>query len=315
MSVTQAIPIYTRRNYTARYFIESLPNLHSNDTDLRMVAIPAGSFVMGAPEMEAESRDNERPQHEVNVSAFCMGKYPVTQAQWRSVASMPKIKQDIKEDPSNFKGNNLPVEQVSWFEAVEFCDRLSVHTGKKYRLPSEAEWEYACRAMPSPPIGNVPKFDGTFNYDGTIVASAIASAIVTRKGQIYPPFHFGETITPEIVSYDGSHPYGEAPKGEYRKTTTPVGQSPANAFGLYDMHGNILEWCEDDWHDNYEGAPSDGRAWVDNDNRSQNEGINKLLRGGSWVNDAWDCRSACRDHHGARFQDHISGFRVVCVFQ
>jgi len=256
-------------------FIELLPN----DTNLRMIVIPAGSFLMGAPETEAESSNNERPQHEVHLPAFCMGKYPITQAQWRSVASMPKIKQDMKEDPSRFKGSNRPVEKVSWFEAVEFCDRLSVHTGKKYRLPSEVEWEYACRA-------------------GTTT-----------------PFHYGETITPEIVNYNGDYPYGEAPKGEYRKKTTPVGKFLANAFGLYHMHGNVLEWCEDDWHDNYEGAPTDGRAWIDNDNRSQEENVRKLLRGGSWCSFAWVCRSAFRYLSDARFQDDDFGFRVVCVFQ
>ncbi len=279
MSITQAIPIYTRHRHTARYFIEKLPNLAPDDIELKMVALPAGSFLMGAPEEEAESRDSERPQHPVNVPEFLMGAYPITQEQWRAVASMPKIKQDIKKDPSRFKGSNLPVERVSWLEAVEFCDRLSVHTGKKYRLPSEAEWEYACRA-------------------GTTT-----------------PFHFGETITPEIVNYDGNNPYGEAPKGEYREKTTPVGQFPANRFGLHDMHGNVWEWCADDWHDSYKNALNDGRAWIDNDNRSQSENVRKLLRGGSWPFNARRCRSAARYFNDARYQNDTYGFRVVCSLQ
>jgi len=279
MSITQAIPIYTRHRHTARYFIEKLPNLAPDDIQLKMVAIPAGSFLMGAPEEEAKSNDYERPQHEVSLQGFCMGAYPITQAQWRSVASMPKIKRDIKEDPSSFEGNNLPVENVSWLEAVEFCDRLSVHTGKKYRLPSEAEWEYGCRA-------------------GTTT-----------------PFHFGETITPEIVNYDGNKRNGEAPKGEYRKKTTPVGQFPANRFGLHDMHGNVWEWCADDWHDSYKNALNDGRAWIDNDNRSQSEEGRKLLRGGSWFNHAEYCQSAYRDGSDARPQHYDIGFRVVCSLQ
>ncbi|MHC5719615.1 MAG: formylglycine-generating enzyme family protein, partial [Nostoc sp.] len=161
-----------------------------------------------------------------------------------------------------FKGEQRPVEQVSWYDAVEFCDRLSDHTKRQrqYRLPSEAEWEYACRA-------------------GTTT-----------------PFHFGETITSELANYDATSTYGRGVEGTYRKETTPVGSfNAANAFGLYDMHGNVWEWCLDDWHNNYERAPTDGSPWFDNknDNLYQKQG-NAVLRGGSWLYYPRDCRSASR---------------------
>ena len=318
MSQTQIIPVYRCQRHKVQYYIEGLPNLGSNDIELKMVEIPAGSFTMGAPETEAESLDSERPQHEVNISTFCIGKYPITQAQWRIVAlTMLKTERELDPEPSEFKGDNLPVERVSWLDAVEFCKRLSVHTGREYRLPSEAEWEYACRAMPSPYRKEPPRFDGSSNFDGVHVSvgSAIGSAIVERKGQIYPPFHYGETITTALVNYDGNSSYGQAPKGEYREKTTPVESFLPNAFGLHDMHGNVWEWCADDWHTNYKGAPTDGRAWIDdNDNYSQEE-VNKLLCGGSWVNNARVCRSAFRDSYDGRIRASNNGFRVVCVLQ
>ena len=210
-----------------------------------MVYIPGGNFIMGSP--SGKGRDSEKPQHQVAVQSFFMAKYPITQRQWRKVAALPKINRELQTEPSNFKGNSLPVERVSWYDAVEFCARLSKYTGKKYRLPSEAEWEYACRA-------------------GTNTS-----------------FHFGETITDKLANYDGNHTYASEPKGEYRERTTPVGQYPPNAFGLYDMHGNVWEWCLDDWHSNYEGAPTDGSAWFggEDDNLSQKQ-ARAVLRGGSW---------------------------------
>jgi formylglycine-generating enzyme required for sulfatase activity len=203
-----------------------------------------------------------------------MGKYPITQAQWQVVANLPKVKTELNPNPSLFKGSNRLVETVNWYEAVEFCARLSQWTGKAYQLPSEAQWEYACRA-------------------GTTT-----------------PFYFGETITGELANYNATHTYAGEPKGEYRQQTTPIGQFPPNAFGLYDMHGNVWEWCEDNWHSNYEGAPRDGRAWLDkNDNRSQC----RVLRGGSWDYYPRRCRSASRNYSEPvnRFDD--LGFRVVAV--
>jgi formylglycine-generating enzyme required for sulfatase activity len=247
---------------------------------LAMMQIPAGRFVMGAPEGEEESRDNERPQHEVSVAGFFMGRYPVTQGQWRAVAGYEQIERELKSEPSRFKGDNRPVEQVSWDEAVEFCRRLSVKSGREYRLPSEAEWEYACRA-------------------GTTT-----------------PFHFGETLDAEIANYDaqseneGWKPvYGAGKKGEYREETTEVGQFPGNEWGLHDMHGNVWEWCEDDWHNSYEGAPTDGSAWLE-ENRTKTY---RLLRGGSWSFDPRYCRSASRYYYSRDSRFNLIGFRVLCV--
>jgi formylglycine-generating enzyme required for sulfatase activity len=262
---------------TAQYFIENL----GNGIQLEMVMIPSGSFMMGLPETEEGSTKNERPQHQVTIKAFCLGKYQVTQAQWKAVAAFPQVNKELKLDPSRFKGDNRPVEQVSWENAVEFCDRLSRHTKRQYRLPSEAEWEYACRA-------------------GTTT-----------------PFHFGETITTNLANYQGtdneeykwSGSYGSGPKGVYREETTAVGSfGVANNFGLYDMHGNVWEWCQDDWHSDYEGAPTDGSAWLSSEESSDR----KLLRGGSWPYGPDYCRSAYRDYYNLDNNDHDIGFRVVC---
>jgi formylglycine-generating enzyme required for sulfatase activity len=264
-----------RHRQQSQYFIEDL----GNGAQLEMVSIPDGSFIMGSPEEEPERSNNESRQHQVTVKAFFMGKYPITQAQWKAVASWPQVNKELDPDPSNFKGANRPVEQVSWYDAVEFCDRLSQHTGKSYSLPSEAEWEYACRA-------------------GTTT-----------------PFHFGETITSELANYDATFTYGAGVKGTYREETTPVGSfGVANSFGLYDMHGNILEWCLDDWHDNYEAAPTDGSPWFDNnDNLYQKQG-DAVLRGGSWLDLPRNCRSASRDYNVTRDNLYSAfGFRIVCA--
>jgi formylglycine-generating enzyme required for sulfatase activity len=271
--------VINRSGRTAQYFIEDL----GNGVELEMVLIPGGSFLMGSPEDEIGHDESESPQHLITIKPFCMGKYPVTQAQWKAVASFPQVNSELDADPSEFKGENRPVEEVSWHDAVEFCDRLSSHTKRPYRLPSEAEWEYACRA-------------------GTTT-----------------PFHFGETITTDLANYRGtdneeykwSGSYGQGPKGIYREETTPVGSfGVANAFGLYDMHGNVWEWCADHWHENYEGAPTDGSAWLD-DNDNNND--NRMLRGGSWFDNPGYCRSACRDDLGAGLRYDSYGFRVVCA--
>ncbi len=265
-----------RSRKTANCFIEDV-----NGVQLEMVSIPEGNFKMGSLEDEPERFSDESPQHPVTVPAFFMGKYTVTQAQWKAVVSLPQVNRELKPDPSRFKGANRPVERVSWYDAVEFCQRLTAHTKREYRLPSEAEWEYACRA-------------------GTTT-----------------PFHFGETITSELANYDANSIYGRGVKGTYRKQTTPVGSfNAANNFGLYDMHGNVWEWCLDDWHDNYEGAPIDGIAWFnDNDNLSQKQG-RAVLRGGSWIYGPRRCRSASRDTLPWAERDDIHygiGFRVVCA--
>ena len=247
---------------------------------LRMMQIPAGRFLMGSPEDEVDRFKSEGPQHKVAVSQFFMAQYPVTQAQWKVVAAMPQVNRKIEAESSRFKEALNPVERVSWYEAVEFCDRLTIYTDRHYRLPTEAEWEYACRA-------------------GTTT-----------------PFHFGETINTDLANYrgtdweegDGSGVYGNGPTGEYRGKTTPIDQfEGANAFGLSDMHGNVFEWCQDHWHDNYTGAPTDGSAWDD-----QEENSNRVIRGGSWDYLPRWCRSAARFKFtpGGRYYD--VGFRVVC---
>lgn len=262
-----------RFTVSAQYFTEPL----NRKVSLDLVYIPGGTFLMGSPGTEIGHRKSEAPQHWVTVPAFFMGKYPVTQAQWRVVARLPAVNQQLKPSPSSFKGDDtLPVERVSWHDAVEFCERLSRHTQRSYRLPSEAEWEYACRA-------------------GTTT-----------------PFHFGETISPEVANYDGNDTYGDGGTGEYRKRTTPVGSFQlANRFGLYDLHGNVWEWCLDHWHENYDGAPNDGSAWIASD---QNRNAARLLRGGSWYSLPVLCRSASRNRLAADFQHNDIGFRVVCVF-
>ena len=277
----QGQPINSSRG-RAEFFRESL----GNGVVLEMVAIPGGKFLMGSPENEPERYSSESPQHPVTIQPFFMGKFPVTQSQWTAVAALGKVNIDLNPDPSHFKGANRPVEQFSWDDAIEFCARLSKKTEKNqtYRLPSEAEWEYACRA-------------------GTTT-----------------PFYFGETITTDLANYRGTdwdyqgtvYPgnYAQGPKGEYREQTTDVGKFLANPFGLFDMHGNIWEWCQDEWHENYNNAPTDGSAWlVDNDNQSRR----RLLRGGSWDCNPRDCRSADR-YYGARADRFGSvGFRVVVV--
>ena len=256
-------------NNSHRSFTQDL----GNGISLEMIAIPGGTFKMGSPKNESERYDNESPQHQVTIQPFYMGKFTVTQAQWERVAVLPKINHDLNPKPSYFSGKNRPVEQVSWLDAQEFCARISKATGKKYRLPSEAEWEYACRA-------------------GTTT-----------------PFYFGDNITPDLVNYDGNYPYTSGAKGKYRQQTTDVGTFPQNSFGLYDMHGNVWEWCEDDYEENYNNAPKDGSTLI-----SQSAQY-KLLRGGSWFNLARDCRSAVRDRDLRDARDYLCGFRVVSSFR
>jgi eukaryotic-like serine/threonine-protein kinase len=216
LTVNDTGQVVSRVQKSNRYFTEDL----GGGVILEMVEIPAGEFIMGAPIGELERDDSQGPQHRVNIEKFFMGRFTVTQAQWQAV---------MRNNPSRFNfGENRPVENVSWNDAQAFCKKFSQQTGRTYRLPSEAEWEYACRA-------------------GTTT-----------------PFHFGPTLTPELANYNGGYSYGSGPKGQYRQQTTPVGSFAANGFGLHDMHGNVWEWCLDHWHDDYNGAPTDERAWVEN---------------------------------------------------
>ncbi|MFN9733782.1 MAG: SUMF1/EgtB/PvdO family nonheme iron enzyme [Microcystis sp.] len=232
-------------------FTEKLPG----GLQLEMVELPGGEFMMGSPDSDPDAQSNEKPQHQVKVNSFAIGKYPITQAQYQAV---------MGNNPSYFKNNpQNPVERVSWNDAQAFCQKLSQITGKTYRLPTEAEWEYACRA-------------------GT----------TTR-------YYFGDDAN-QLGDYAWHN-------GNSQDKTHPVGQKRPNAWGLYDMSGNVWEWCEDNWHDNYIGAPKDGSAWLTNDNDYQ------ILRGGSWYLNPNFCRSAFRFYYFRR--DYFSfflGFRVVC---
>jgi eukaryotic-like serine/threonine-protein kinase len=251
--------------------IQTFPEDLGNGIHLPMVLIPPGEFLMGAPADELDGRNDERPQHLVSITQpFFMSQCPITQAQWQVL---------MGNNPAHFTGNvNLPVESVNWQDAQEFCRRLSDKTNHSYGLPSEAQWEYACRA-------------------GTTT-----------------PFHFGKTIDAEIANYRAedsnySGKYDQGAFGLFRKQTTPVGSMRvSNAFGLYDMHGNVWEWCEDDWHDDYEEAPTDGSAWIASTS-SQNS--LKVLRGGSWFFNPRYCRSACRSRGGLGNRSNGLGFRVV----
>ena len=272
--------IQRSRRTKAGCFREAL----GNSILLDMVSIPGGSFQMGAFKNEEGASSDEYPRHSVTISPFYIGKFAITQAQWKAIAALPKINLDLDPDPSRFKGENRPVERVCGFEAAEFCDRLSQKTGKSYRLPSEAEWEYACRA-------------------GTTT-----------------PFHFGKTISTELANYCGKDrksgdarspgSYGKGTKGIYRWQTTDVGSFSPNGFGLYDMHGNVWERCSDHSHVNYQNAPINGSDWRDA-NTIKNTVC--VLRGGSWIDLPWCCRSATRDHLKVGIRDFYSGFRVVCL--
>lgn len=249
--------IIDRNVRSARYLTDNL----GRGAALDMVFVPGGTFMMGSDESS-----EEQPIHPVTVPSFYIGKYPIAQAQYQAI---------VGENPSYFKGADRPIEPVSWGDALDFCSKLSQKTGKKYTLPSEAQWEYACRA-------------------GTTT-----------------PFYFGDTIGNDLVNYNGNHPYGNAPQGKYAAETTPVGSFPPNAFGLYDMHGNVWEWCLDECHPNYLGAPTDGSAWTNK--LSPDNNILRRLRGGSWSNYARNCRSASRFSHSSTNRYLSYGFRVVLV--
>ncbi|MEO1069422.1 MAG: SUMF1/EgtB/PvdO family nonheme iron enzyme, partial [Cyanobacteria bacterium J06638_6] len=266
------------------YFVEEL----GQGLRLAMVAVPGGSFKMGSPEGEGAS--NEKPQHSVTVKPFCMGKFAVTQAQWEVVAAMPKVTQELNPDPSRFNGANRPVEQVSWDDAMEFCQRLSRHTNRQYRLPSEAEWEYACRAGTTTPF----HFGSKISRDFINCKSNLGMAVSIFAPHIGIPLSIFTGKTTEVSIFTG-------------KTTEVGGYKVANDFGLYDMHGNVWEWCQDVWHENYDGAPADGSAWMEGDDQTR-----RVLRGGSWGDNPEDCRSAIREGLAPDYTLYVVGFRVVC---
>jgi formylglycine-generating enzyme required for sulfatase activity len=253
-----------RRSVTVTRWIEDL----GNGVLLHLVKIPAGSFMMGSLKGEVD-RDDDEDQHRVTFpDDFWMGQFEVTQAQYQVITG---------QNPATFKGAQNPVDSVSWDDARTFCKNISQSTGRAYRLPTEAEWEYACRA-------------------GTNT-----------------PFHYGQSITPDLVNYDGNYPYGNAAKGNYRNKTTPVGSFPGNRWGLHDMHGNLWEWCQDEWHDSYAEKPESLKqngsiAW---ETTSSSSDTIRVLRGGSWLNNARNCRSANRSRFRTYDSYNLRGFRLI----
>jgi formylglycine-generating enzyme required for sulfatase activity len=218
------------------------------DVTFRLVKIPAGHFMMGSYEY-----GDEQPIHPVQVPAFWLAEYPCTQALYQAVTG---------QNPSHFEGKNRPVEGVSWEDITrDFLPRLRELTGRRFRLPSEAEWEYAAKA------------GGDFTYAGS----------------------------------DDLHAVGWYSDNSHRETK-PVGLKMPNAWGLYDMSGNVWEWCEDDWHDSYDNAPADGSAWVD-----RPRGAHRVCRGGYWYFHAGSCRAAGRYHNGPQNQGSPLGFRLASV--
>lgn len=254
----------------AHYYIEGIDNVN-----FEMIAIPGGTFLLGSSENELERNFDESPQQEISIPSFYLSKYAVTQAQWQAVSALPVIKHKLNSTPSYFTGENLPVEQVSWEEAVEFCARLAAKTGKSYQLPSETQWEYACR------------------------------------GNIIAPFSFGATITPDIVNYNGNNSYAKVLPGVFRRRTIEVGSLQiANPFGIYDMHGNIWEWCQDIYHSSYKNCPTDGSAWED---LADMPITWRVVRGGAWNSPAKQCRAAARHKLLPDIRSHHVGFRIICL--
>jgi len=241
----------------------------------KMVHINGGTFLMGSPGDEYD-RDFDETQNEITVSSFLIGMYQVTQKEYRSL---------MKKNPSHFKGDNLPVDSANWFNAIEFCNRLSKRDGLEpayrydelnviwdrnangYRLPTEAEWEYACRA-------------GTTS-----------------------PFSTGDNITSDQANFNGDFPYVNEGHLVYLETTTAVGSYPPNPWGIYDMHGNVFEWCWD-WHDYYVHRQYFNPVGPDS-------GRNRVIRGGSWTNGGYVLRSAYRGIYIPSSSNERIGFRVA----
>jgi formylglycine-generating enzyme required for sulfatase activity len=221
--------------------------------------IEPGTFLMGSPENEPQ-RETDETQHKVTLSkGFWLADTTVTQALWEAV---------MGENPSRFKDANRPVENVSWKDAQSFISKMNgMKAELRLCLPTEAQWEYACRA-------------------GTTT-----------------PFYFGEQISPEIVNYNGNYPYNNGRKGEYRQQTVEVGSLPLNDWGLYEMHGNVWEWCQD-WYGEYPARPVV-------DPQGVGSGVNRVLRGGSWLSDGGYCRSAYRHLSDPADRDGGDGFRLA----
>ncbi len=224
--------------------------LHCGGEGPLMMVIPAGRFLMGSP-----NRESEKPQHEVQIAQpFALGVYVVTFDEYDLFCRETRAK---KPSDNDWGRENRPVINVSWQDAQKYCAWLSKQSSRRYRLPSEAEWEYACRS-------------------GTET-----------------PYHTGENITQKQANFAGQQ-------------TLPVDSFPPNAFGLHDMHGNVWEWCQDEYHNSYQGAPSDGSSWEDGKSEARE------LRGGSWSDGPGGVRASARNSSrpDSRLGDY--GFRVLC---
>lgn len=261
--------IVGKKSMQASYFDEPvLRNPLRKLLPLRMIKIPAGEFMMGSPASEPHHDDQEGPQRKIQVPSFYLGAFTITQRQYEIImGSNPSY----FTDDQGKDGANLPVEQVTWQDADAFCKKLSEMSGRTYRLPSEAEWEYACRASTT------------------------------------TPFCFGETLTTEIANFFADFSFTENYEENYRNTPVAVDSFWPNGFGLYNMHGNVFEWCADDYHENYKNAPKSVAPWI-----SGQAQATKMMRGGSWFNDTPYCRSAARDKNTQIGLSNASGFRVVC---
>jgi sulfatase modifying factor 1 len=255
----------------------------ANSIGMKFVWIPPGSFKMGSPKDEKERQPwgTDETEHKVTLTrGFYMGAHTVTQEQWKEVMGNNPSRQQGQWRNSRPGARNLPVENVSWEDCQEFCKKLRDKDKKPYRLPTEAEWEYSCRA-------------------GTTT-----------------PFHFGNTISTDVANYDGnSYTYGNSKHGENRKTTMPVGSFPPNAFGLYEMHGNVWQLCQD-WYGEYpkeEVVDPQGPEKGGHRGAPEN-GEGRVQRGGSWWGPPWHCRSACRGkEEPGNLRTMACGFRV-CFF-
>ena len=243
-----------------------------NSIGMKFTLIPAGEFYMGS-----EESDDEEPVHKVKINnPFYLGTYPVTQAEWKAV---------MGDNPSGFMGDDLPVEQVSWVDAQGFIKKLNEKEGTdKYRLPSEAEWEYACRA------GTTTRY--SFGDDESKLGdygwyAENSGSRLPKKG--------------DFLGYDKD----DWSKNRWNGKTHSFGQKEPNSWGLYDMHGNVWEWMQDEWHDSYDGAPADGSAWESGD------GADRVFRCGSWNASAGGCRSVLRIHFGLRDRGNFLGFRIL----
>lgn len=265
-----------RRSAQVQYFTEDKISLPSGAKAIEMALIPAGNFIIGSPSNEKDRLSVESPQTNIKfASPFYISRYVVTQAQWFTVMGrdydQDGFKQIFSALDNKFKGDNRPIVEVKWNDAKSYCSKLSELTGKTYRLPTESEWEYSCRAKTT------------------------------------TPFYFGETITPDLANYST---YFDR-NGTYREVTTDVGSFPPNEWGLYDMHGNVYEWCEDVWHGSYDQIPKDGSAYLIGSNRGRR--VERFLRGGSWFHPKGSCRSASREPYSPTY-GYQYGFRIAASF-